>query len=349
MPDAATPPLIPPTTDRLLRQRADAGDAAAQIALGQGYEADGNHEMARGWFGRAAKGGNAEGLRRLAVSLFTRPPLAVPDGIGMIRQAAAMGDSEAAHLCAMLATQDQNLPSNLAVARDYLLRAADLGHAAAHAQIALLTRGGVLDLAPWLAHPPFEIISDAPRIRIARGFASPDECDWLIGRARERMAPAMVLDRDGRLVRAEKQRGNSEAVFDIADNDVVFALLRERITRATGFAVADMDRPTVMHYAPGERLAPHFDFLDEAMAGFKEQLATRGQRAATFLLYLDDGAGGGETEFVDVGWRFRGGKGDALFFHNVDRAGRPDTQTRHAGLPPQSGEKWLLSQWLRRR
>lgn len=34
-------------------------------------------------------------------------------------------------------------------------------------------------------------------------------------------------------------------------------------------------------------------------------------------------------------------------FSNTDPAGAPDYATLHAGLPPTTGEKWLLSQWIR--
>ena len=56
---------------------------------------------------------------------------------------------------------------------------------------------------------------------------------------------------------------------------------------------------------------------------------------------------GGETEFPLVGFRHKGRKGDALFFWNVQTDGSLDRQTLHAGLPPTTGEKWLLSQWVR--
>jgi hypothetical protein len=48
-------------------------------------------------------------------------------------------------------------------------------------------------------------------------------------------------------------------------------------------------------------------------------------------------------------WRYRGRKGDAIFFWNVDPSGAPDKRTYHAGLAPTRGEKWLLSQWIRER
>lgn len=56
-----------------------------------------------------------------------------------------------------------------------------------------------------------------------------------------------------------------------------------------------------------------------------------------------------QTHFPDIGLAYRGQTGDAIFFANVDVAGALDPQTRHGGLAPTLGEKWLLSQWIRDR
>lgn len=79
------------------------------------------------------------------------------------------------------------------------------------------------------------------------------------------------------------------------------------------------------------------------------ELAPRGQRAATFLIYLNEAYEGGATQFPRLDWQYRGGRGDALLFSNVDAAGAPDYNTVHAGMPATSGEKWVLSQWIRTR
>jgi hypothetical protein len=50
---------------------------------------------------------------------------------------------------------------------------------------------------------------------------------------------------------------------------------------------------------------------------------------------------------VKLNWRYKGRKGDALLFWNLNTAGEPDRDTMHAGLPTTSGEKWIFSQWLR--
>jgi prolyl 4-hydroxylase len=68
---------------------------------------------------------------------------------------------------------------------------------------------------------------------------------------------------------------------------------------------------------------------------------------ATCILYLNQDYAGGETYFEAGATRFRGRIGDALFFLNVDAAGRPDAQSRHAGLPVVKGTKWIATRWLR--
>jgi prolyl 4-hydroxylase len=77
------------------------------------------------------------------------------------------------------------------------------------------------------------------------------------------------------------------------------------------------------------------------------ELASRGQRIATFLVYLNDDYTGGETRFGRIGLSHRGARGDALLFANTDERGRPDEDTMHAGLSPATGEKWVFSQWIR--
>jgi prolyl 4-hydroxylase len=66
----------------------------------------------------------------------------------------------------------------------------------------------------------------------------------------------------------------------------------------------------------------------------------------TFLLYLNDDYEGGETEFPVIGLRWKGRKGEGLFFWNVQPGGAPDERTLHAGAPVSRGEKWVLSQWI---
>ena len=78
-----------------------------------------------------------------------------------------------------------------------------------------------------------------------------------------------------------------------------------------------------------------------------EQIRRQGQRVATVLIYLNENYAGGETDFPELAWRFKGKTGDALCFWNADMDGRPAPRSLHAGIPPVGGEKWVFSQWIR--
>jgi len=83
-------------------------------------------------------------------------------------------------------------------------------------------------------------------------------------------------------------------------------------------------------YQPGgrERFQVHFDSVHEAS-----------NRYLVLLWYLNDVAEGGETEFPDLGLRVAARAGRLLVFP-------PYWMYQHAGLPPISGNKYILSTYL---
>lgn len=268
------------------------------------------------------------------------------DPAGLARAAAA-GEAEAHHRLALLHGLGLGVPQDWALALDHARRAAEAGHELAMRSLALL--GPDPDLEAWITPPPPQVLSQAPHVLAAEGFAAPELCAWLIERARPRLEPARVYDHATGEGRLEAARSNSAAAFALPDLDLPLLLLRERIARATGLPVSGMEWPQVLRYGPGEQFEPHCDWLDPARPGERADILRRGQRAATLLVYLNDAFEGGETWIEALDLKHRGRTGDALFWANITRDGRPDPATRHAGLPPTSGEKWVLSQWLRGR
>lgn len=77
-----------------------------------------------------------------------------------------------------------------------------------------------------------------------------------------------------------------------------------------------------------EQFQPHFDSID-AVAN----------RYLVFLWYLNDVADGGETEFCDLGLKVQARAGRLLMFP-------PYWLFQHAGLPPRSNDKYILSTYL---
>lgn len=327
-----------------VQARADRGDVAAQLQLASDCERDGDIGRARGWYARAAQKGNAGALRCLAASLLTQQPMAMRDGVEMMREAAQRGDAEAAHICAVIAAQDAALPRRWDVAREFLQSAAN-GFFLARAALDLLAGKELCDL---VVPPATEPVGATPRIEICRGFASLRECRWLMDRAAPHLKAAELYDpASGGGFRGEAIRNNTDTSFGLLQSDIIIALLRARVSSWTGQDIHAMEPPMVLRYKEGQHFAPHRDALDPDIPAMAEQIRLQGQRIATVLVYLNDDYAGGETDFPELGWRFKGNAGDALCFWNADAAGRPVPGGLHAGLAPLGGEKWVFSQWIR--
>jgi hypothetical protein len=83
----------------------------------------------------------------------------------------------------------------------------------------------------------------------------------------------------------------------------------------------------VKRYDPGgtDRFQPHYDAIGPVA-----------NRYMVFLWYLNNVESGGETDFVDLGTRSTASTGKLLMFP-------PYWMYRHAGLPPISNPKYILS------
>jgi prolyl 4-hydroxylase len=205
-----------------------------------------------------------------------------------------------------------------------------------------------IDLSRWLAPPPKPEFSEGLRIAVAEDFAAPELCDWLIARARARLKPAKILDRETGQSSVSNERSGSACLFRRPDSDLIVAIVRARIAAVTETRVDALEIPTVLHYLKGQEFTPHFDItINPDAPDYRERLA-RGdqQRVITFLLYLNDDYEGGETEFPALGERWKGRRGEGLFFWNVHPDGTLDERKLHAGLPVTQGEKWVFSQWI---
>jgi len=313
---------------------------------------------------RAALSGDWGSAARLGLGyLLGRGVAADPQrGIALIEQAARNGDALGAYLAATIASTSFWRPRSWPAALDYLQHAAERGHDAAQSTLRLLAAGpsgratdglgwqgmrAAIDLETWFTPPTARLLCESPHIRVLEPFVPPAVCQWLIARARGRLGRATIYDKATGGTTEDGRRTNSQCDLDIEIGGVLSFVIRGRIASVTGRPDAAMEVPKVLHYRPGETFAEHFDYLDPQEPAYARELALRGQRTDTFLIYLNDDFAGGETHFPALGLAHAGAAGDALLFSNVGVDGQPDAATRHAGLPPTKGEKWLFSQWIR--
>jgi len=184
----------------------------------------------------------------------------------------------------------------------------------------------------------------APRIASLNRLFTAEECDYLISRG----APHLrrFLNAQGQPV---DTRTNTTAPFGLVETDALIQSLDELACRALGEPSANGEPPSLLHYVPGQQFGAHCDGFDPAAPGGRSELDARGQRIKTLLVYLNEGYEGGETFFPRIGWRFKGKRGDAVMWHNVDVDGAVDPRTLHEGASPRSFEKFVFSKWMRDR
>jgi hypothetical protein len=206
-------------------------------------------------------------------------------------------------------------------------------------------RAGSVRLDEWL-RPALSVPLHAKVHRIPNLIPAP-VCAWLIARAHRHLEPARVYDAFDKVDTVHEMRTNTLANFDYATLDVVQFLVQARMSHTCGYRMQHFEAPMVLHYEVGQQITPHFDFIDANAPDYEQQLREQGQRMITFLLYLNDDYAGGETTFPKLGIVNRGMRGDGLYFINAHEDRSPDRTMLHTGSPPTSGEKWIVSQFIR--
>ena len=310
-------------------------------------------------------------LEQALTGLAPGPQANIPRSVALLEAAAGGGVAEAHRYLATLAGAGVGMPQSWAKAFEHLAVAAAAGSDHARGQLTALAapdiaaRAGIGGKDPgdrvwralsesirpqdWTAPGVKQVLRQSPRTVAIEEFLPRPVAAWLIDRARGRLARAAVFSQSDASPALSEARSNTAFEFPFVENDVVVLLVRMRIAASIGVPVAALEPSQVLHYNVGEAFALHHDYLDPNEPGFVADIQARGQRIVTFLIYLNDGYEGGETDFPALGLRHRGAAGDALYFGNIDPGGAPDPRTLHAGLPPTRGEKWLFSQWVRNR
>lgn len=277
----------------------------------------------------------------------------------LLQDAADAGDGVAALRSGVFAAEGFGRPHDWGAALDLLALAAELGVEDAQKQIALLTDNAsagklwadqlaALDLRALLTPPPLERKSDVSMVGVATAFAPARFCSWLIERARARVQPAYVQVAGTGERRLSTKRTAHSCGIGPQNRDFVVAVLQERAARLTGIPLSHQEQPNVITYEPGQHFEAHYDFTAANLMHLPEFVRS-GQRVMTLVTYLNDDFTGAPTSFPKLGLDLRGAVGDAVVFSNVQPDGTPDLNTLHAGMPPEAGRKWVLSQWIRER
>jgi prolyl 4-hydroxylase len=185
---------------------------------------------------------------------------------------------------------------------------------------------------------------NAPRLVVLGSVLSDYECDALIDAARPSMSRSFTIEPNSGGEEENPVRTSFGTFFTRGQNPLI-ARIEARIARLLSWPEENGEGLQVLHYAPGAKYEPHYDYFDPASPGAPVLLKRGGQRLATFLMYLRSPEKGGSTVFPDVNVEVAPQRGHAVFFSYE----RPDASTRtlHGGAPVLEGEKWVATKWLR--
>lgn len=269
----------------------------------------------------------------------------------LLEHAAARGDVVAARLLVERLTRGEGCPPQPQAAREITLQLARHGIGAMPAiEVAPSVRepapvAGVLALEEVLQPVARVEQSKRPQVWVVDDLLSADECRLLVACAEPRLQRSRTVDPETGLPVPMELRTSEDASFDPVLEDLALRLVQLRMATAAGIPLSHAENLTVLRYRPGEEYRPHRDYRPPG--SIERDRPEAGNRRRTICVYLNEPEAGGETEFPVAGLTVKPRAGRAVVFDNLHADGRPDTDSLHAGLPVQRGEKWLATLWIR--
>lgn len=180
--------------------------------------------------------------------------------------------------------------------------------------------------------------------KVKKWFLSYSKCDKLINYYREKLTPSKVLGesylRDSDDFYIYNKEISDDSVRNIVDE------LKLKFSEISGLPVENQELLTIIRYKPGQKFNSHYDSFTSSEQLDIENLVG-GQRVWTFIVCLREADSGGYTHFDLLNESIKLKTGECIFWKNTNDNGEIYQESFHSGLPPERGEKWILSCWIR--
>ena len=335
-----------------LKETTDANGAERQLRatalyrLGEALMCHYPGQMTEAWecLAEAAQLGQVEA--QLSAAYCVRKGLGVTldtqAAIQYLRQAAKQGHPRAFYELGVLLAQTEGSGDTAREAMAAMQRAASFNYPAAGAMAFQLGKSGKLHL-PEIQR---KVMCAEPNIEHITGLLDPMECSHLAALSMPHLKPSQVIS-DQLGGSASGERTSEGMNFHHGLRDLVVTNVIRRLCAIAGCDFSQTEALTVLMYIPGAEYRVHPDYFSADTTGGRQQLANGGQRFKTFVCYLNEVGGGGQTEFPDLGIKVEPEPGSVVYFDSADEQGHPYLKSRHAGLPVTAGSKWISTLWLR--
>jgi prolyl 4-hydroxylase len=192
-----------------------------------------------------------------------------------------------------------------------------------------------------MAASKIRVIEKTLPILLLPDFITPFEAAHLVLLAQERFKRSRVVCDDPKGCVDDVRTSETSYL----DEDEITRAVQARARIMSGY---DRVEPLqAVKYGPGQEYKPHLDAFDrDTPEGVRSICNSKGRRAATLLVYLNEPRSGGETVFPELGIAVKPQANAAIFWKNLLIDGSPNPRSRHGGAPVGAGVKYALNVWL---
>ncbi|VVC41056.1 Prolyl 4-hydroxylase, alpha subunit,Oxoglutarate/iron-dependent dioxygenase,Prolyl 4- [Cinara cedri] len=161
--------------------------------------------------------------------------------------------------------------------------------------------------------------------------------------ATDKLIDSGVRNIDGSYRLSENVRSSQTCWIENDQAEGHFDEIDIRIGSITGLCTQTAERYQVVNYGLGGHYIPHHDALVKG-----QYIPIFGNRLVTVLLYLTDIENYGQTAFPMLNIISPVEKGAALVWYNLQiNNGKLNYQSLHGSCPILTGNKWIMTRWLR--
>lgn len=185
---------------------------------------------------------------------------------------------------------------------------------------------------------PYEVKSEAPFIAVLEHVLTEDECDALIELSKNRLQRSKI----GKSREVENLRTSRGMFFEEGENAFI-GQIEQRIAEIMCIPVAHAEGLQILNYQVGQEYKPHLDFFKAT------DERNENPRISTLVLYLSDVEAGGDTYFPTLDLAVSPKKGCAVYFEYFYDDQVLNKATLHGSAPVIVGDKWVATQWMRRK
>jgi prolyl 4-hydroxylase len=179
---------------------------------------------------------------------------------------------------------------------------------------------------------------EEPLIVILGNVLSEDECDELIRLSKDRVRRSKI----GKTNEIDELRTSSSMFFQEGESDIV-TRIEKRVSHIMNIPFEHGEGLQILNYKIGQEYKAHFDFF------LSTDRIVSNPRISTLVMYLNDVEHGGETFFPKLNFSVSPQKGMAVYFEYFYDDHALNELTLHGGAPVITGDKWVATQWMRRK